>query len=53
MKTKKFWDIVNKYGWSVETDNSGQIVLYTGLMFDSENDNIVKFVDQEEIQTNE
>jgi len=32
---------------SVEVDNTGQIVLYTGLMFD-ENSNVVPWVEKEE-----
>ncbi len=46
MTDKEFWKIVDKYGWSVETDNEGQIVLYTGLMFSDENE-ITPWVDSE------
>lgn len=45
--TRNMWDYVNAFhNCSVEVDNMGQIVLYTGLMFD-ENDNVVPWKEKE------
>lgn len=44
---KKLDDLIEEMGFSVETDNDGQIVLYTGLSFD-EYGEIVGFVDDPE-----
>ena len=44
---KALCKFVNDHGPAVETDNTGQIVIYTSLMYD-EDDNIVPFVDQDE-----
>jgi hypothetical protein len=44
---KRLAKIIDELGFSVETDNTGQVVLYTGLMFD-ENEELVEWVDDGE-----
>ena len=43
---KRLAKIIDELGFSVETDNTGQVVLYTGLMFD-ENEELVEWEDQD------
>jgi hypothetical protein len=43
---KRLAKIIDELGFSVETDNTGQVVLYTGLMF-GENGELVRWVDQD------
>jgi len=45
---KRLAKIIDELGFSVETDNTGQVVLYTGLMFD-ENEELVEWVDEEDL----
>jgi len=47
MTDKEFWKIVDKYGWSVETDNEGQVVIYTGLKW-NETDELVSLSEGEQ-----
>lgn len=44
---KDFAKFLDKHDLGVETDNTGQIVLYTGLMFD-ENNRLVPWKDSDE-----
>lgn len=43
---KRLAKIIDELGFAVETDNTGQVVLYTGLMFD-ENEQLVEWEDQD------
>ncbi len=45
---KRLAKIIDELGFSVETDKKGQVVLYTGLMFD-ENEELVEWVDEEDL----
>lgn len=45
---KRLAKIIDELGFSVETDNTGQVVLYTGLMFD-ENEELVEWVDEDDL----
>jgi hypothetical protein len=45
---KRLAKIIDELGFSVETDNTGQVVLYTGLMF-GENGELVRWVDEEDL----
>ena len=41
----------DKHGCVIETDNYGQIIIYTGMMFD-ENDNVIPFRHEDEEENN-
>ena len=43
---KRLAKIIDELGFAVEKDNTGQVVLYTGLMFD-ENEQLVALEDQD------
>ena len=43
---KRLAKIIDELGVAVEKDNTGQVVLYTGLMFD-ENEQLVAWEDQD------
>jgi hypothetical protein len=43
---KRLAKIIDELGFAVEKDNTGQVVLYTGLMFD-ENEQLVAWEDQD------
>lgn len=48
---RDFDKLLEKYDMDIDTDNTGQILLYTGLMFD-ENNNVVPWQDPDDVDAN-